>query len=109
MNEKELKSCDGRYYFQDREISRRQYHKIRYGNWSCLSSDAIADKLANKAMRQQKKEGYEIIYEAILAQPLGQYCLGVAQEKVANEVIKTANRLKNEGRRIVRANKDKVK
>ena len=108
MNEQYLMSEKGKYYFQDREISRRQYQKIKHGNWSHLTPEKILNKLHNKELRGQRKEGYEIVCEEILSNPLGQYCLGIAQEKVANDMIRTAKRLKNEGRRTVKMNKNKL-
>ena len=108
MNERYLMSEKGNYYFQGREVSRRQYQKIKYGNWSHLLPEKILDKLHYKELREQRKEGYEIVYEEILNKPLGQYCLGIAQEKVANGIIGIAKRLKNEGRRIVKINKNKL-
>jgi hypothetical protein len=108
MNEKYLTAEKGKYYFQDRLISRRQYQKIKYGNWAALPPEKILDKLHYKELREQRKEGYEIVYEGILNKPLGQYCLGIAQEKVANDIIRIAKRLKNEGRRTVKTSKGKL-
>jgi hypothetical protein len=108
MDKTELIAEYGKYYFRGREISRRQYQKIRYGNWSDLQPDVITKKLLNKELRKQRKEGFEIVYEEILAKPLGQYCLGIAQEKAANKMMKVARQMKNEGRKLVRSNKNRL-
>jgi len=105
---KNIEMIDGSYYFEGRRISRKLYHRMRYGNWADLPSEQIHSKLDYKAKRKQMIDGHELIYEELLKTPLGQYSLGVAQEKTANKIIKLAIKMKNEGRRLVRKNKNKA-
>jgi hypothetical protein len=107
--DKRIDNINGKQYFRDRQISRRICQRIKYGSWSSLTPEQIIEKLDNKERRRAIITGYEVVYEEILSKPLGQYCLGVAQEKVANEIIKYAKRIKNDGRRTVRLNRELLK
>jgi hypothetical protein len=95
--------------FDGRKISRKLYQRIKYGNWRDLSDEQIHKKIDYVVERKEKIKGFEIIYEETLKLPLGQYCLGIAQEKIANGLIKFANNIKNEGRRLVRKHQEKVR
>ena len=99
---------DGRYFFQGREISRRQSQKIKYGNWAGLTSEQIHRKLDNKIKRKEIIAGYEIIYEELLKTRTGAYALGIAQEKVVNAITKLLQKLKKEARRLVKNNRNKL-
>lgn len=99
---------DGHYFFQGREISRRQSQKIKYGNWAGLTSEQIHRKLDNKIKRKEIIAGYEIIYEELLKTRTGAYALGIAQEKVVNAITKLLQKLKNEARRLVKNNRNKL-
>jgi len=103
-----IEHINGNYFYLGRAISRKQYQKIKYGNWSSLTADQILAKLTHKSKRKAIIEGYEVIYEELLKTPQGQYYLGIAQEKVANEFIRIAKKIKNEGRRIVKKNRSKI-
>jgi hypothetical protein len=107
--DKRIDNINGKQYFRDRQISRKICQRIKYGSWASLSPEQIIEKLDNRDRRKAIIEGYKVIYEDILSNPLGQYCLGVAQEKVANEIIKYAKRIKNDGRRTVKLNKELIK
>jgi hypothetical protein len=107
-NKQYLKQAENRYYYLDSQISRNQYQRIAYGNWADLPSTIILKKLAAKQKRGNDKKNYVMIYEEILSRPLGQYCLGIALEKVSNDIIRLCKRNIAEGRRLVRTNKGKV-
>jgi len=108
MYKKELEKRDGKYIFDFRKISRSDFQKIAHGTWSDLSIDQIHKKLNYKQKLAGKKVSYVDLYESALRTPQGQYYLGVAQEKIVNDLKKYLQEIITESRRLVKNNKGKV-
>jgi len=101
-----LRTDDNCYYFGSFRISRKQYQKIRHGNWADLPSHVVSKKLERQFKNKRAVESYQVAYETVLSSKEGQFALGVAQEMLANKMIKLAKAQIVEARRIVRANKE---
>jgi len=87
------------YYFYNIKITRRLFQKIAFGNWFELKDEIILENIKNIKGKKQKDEGYKILYEELLSQELGEFALGIAKEKIANELIKFAKKMKFDGRK----------
>lgn len=102
-----LRIVENNYYFGSFRINRKQYQKIRYGSWAELPVHVIEKKLERQFKNKRFVESFQELYETILLTKEGQYAFGIAQEKVANNLIKFAKTQISEARKLVRKNKEK--
>lgn len=118
------------YFYKDRSIPKSKFDKIAKGKWARLDDDVILKKLDRIEQKRERVKAYREVYEETLSTPIGQYSLGIAQEKVCNKVDKLLKdnqsnnltkddliallkkhlqEMRNNGRRIIKRNKDKLK
>lgn len=109
MFNKLLTQRDGKYFYADREINRKTFQKIKYGNWRDFSEEVIQKKLDKRLKAKDRQKTFQIIYEDVMSTPDGQYMFGIAMEKACNNMIRYLKSEIANARKVVRFNRQKFK